>query len=213
MKHPAKFSDALLPVLDFFLPDEGLVLDPFAGVGGVHKLRTDTRMTVGVEIEPEWAMQHEGTQVGDSTRLSEMFPEGTFDAVCTSPTYGNRLADHHNARDGSVRRSYTHDLGRTLHVNNSGAMHWGEAYRMLHAAVWAQCFHVIKPGGTFVLNISDHVRKGSPQGVHLWHVSKLGQLGFELQAMAPVETRRLKYGENTEQRVSHEWVIKFGRRK
>lgn len=213
MKHPARFSDAILPLLDFMLPDEGRVLDPFAGTGRIHELATATRVTVGVEIEPEWAAMHPDTIVGDSTGLSEMFDEASFDAICTSPTYGNRFADHHKARDGSVRRSYTHDLGRQLHVNNSGAMHWGNAYRTLHTTVWAQCHNVLKPGGVLVLSISDHIRKGSPQGVHLWHVGKLGQLGFEIQAMSPIATQRLRHGENGDQRVSHEWVIRFGRRK
>ena len=33
---------------------------------------------------------------GDSRQMH--YPDGMFDAICTSPTYGNRMADHHNAR-------------------------------------------------------------------------------------------------------------------
>ena len=38
---------------------------------------------------------------GDLT-LELPWPENTFDAICTSPTYGNRMADHHDARGGEL---------------------------------------------------------------------------------------------------------------
>ena len=81
----------------------------------------------------------------------------------TSPTYGDRLADHHDARDGSVRHSYKHDLGRDLHPDNSGAMQWGPAYRDFHTAAWVEVRRVLRPGGRFVLNVKDHVRGGVVQ--------------------------------------------------
>ena len=56
----------------------------------------------------------------------QSFSDATFDMVVTSPTYGNRMADHHNAKDGRRRITYTHNLGRTLTPGNSGAMQWGE---------------------------------------------------------------------------------------
>jgi hypothetical protein len=86
--------------------------------------------TVEVELEPEWASQHPRTMVGDARALP--LPDATFDMVVTSPTYGNRMTDHHNAKDGSRRITYTHNLGRTLTPGNSGAMQWGEDYRQLH---------------------------------------------------------------------------------
>ena len=33
---------------------------------------------------------------GDSRQMH--YPDATFDTICTSPTYGNRMADHHEAR-------------------------------------------------------------------------------------------------------------------
>lgn len=46
------------------------------------------------------------TVIGDATRLP--FDNRMFDAVITSPTYGNRMADHHDAQDGSKRITYRH---------------------------------------------------------------------------------------------------------
>ena len=89
MNHPAKYTDKLLPVFeDILLSYEATtVLDCFAGTGKIHQLPFST---TGVEIEPEWATMHERTLVADSRTLP--FNAGSFDAVCTSPTYGNRMA-------------------------------------------------------------------------------------------------------------------------
>ena len=114
--------------------------------------------SVGVELEPEWVAMHSRTIVGDALDLP--FHDDTFDVVATSPCYGNRLADHHNAQDGGRRHSYTHDLGRILHSHNAGTLHWGDAYRIFHVAAWAEAVRVLVPSGLFVLNISDHLRKG-----------------------------------------------------
>ena len=99
VKHPATYSPtivaALATILDKHVP-AGRVLDPFAGIGGIHKVATAARLTVGIEIEPVWSDTHADTILGD--------------AIVTSPTYGNRMADSRIARDGSYRRSYSHDM-------------------------------------------------------------------------------------------------------
>ena len=101
-KHPAKFSNGFIQIfremlnVHLQLPwtyDTPLVLDPFAGVGTIHELRPEFA-TFGVEIEPEWAAMSEFTYNGDSTSLPEYWTN-MFQAVVTSVTYGNRMADHH----------------------------------------------------------------------------------------------------------------------
>ena len=209
--HPAVFSDKILPVVaELLTPEHKNVLDPFAGVGRVHELRemVDWELsTVGIELEPEWADLHPDTHVGNA--LSLKFEDGSFDAVVTSPTYGNRLADHHNARDGSVRRSYTHDLGRGLHDDNSGDLHWGEEYRDFHVKAWVEVKRVLRDGGRLLLNISDHIRQRQRQYVCSWHTQTLLQLGFVLVDADRVVTPRLRQGANAEARVPSEMVLGF----
>lgn len=209
--HPAVFSDKILPVLASLLtPEHRTILDPFAGVGRVHELRGLVNWevsTVGIELESEWADLHPDTHVGNA--LSLKFGDGSFDAVVTSPTYGNRLADHHNARDGSIRRSYTHDLGRALHDDNSGDLHWGEEYRDFHVKAWVEAKRVLRIGGRIVLNISDHIRQRQRQYVSSWHTQTLLQLGFVLVDAARVVTPRLRQGANAQARVSSELVLAF----
>lgn len=208
VSHPARFSGELLPVFADLLAGYLSVLDPFAGTGRIHELRRWGHTTIGVEIEPEWAAMHDGTVVGDALNLKR-FTAGQFDAICTSPTYGNRLADHHDAADPDRRRSYTHDLGRPLADNNSGQLQWGTEYKGFHRKAWKQAVRVLRPGGRFVLNIKDHIRDGKRQAVSRWHREELEKLGLVLVDHVPVGAPSLRQGTNGHLRITAELVLAF----
>jgi SAM-dependent methyltransferase len=210
--HPARYSRALVPVLAAFLEGvPGPVLDPFAGTGEGLAVLADLLPAVefvGIELEPEWAaITPDLVRVGNALDLP--FGPGTFGAVVTSPTYGNRLADHHHAQDASERRTYTHNLGRRLHPDNSGVLHWGPLYREFHGRAWAEVARVLRPGGRLILNISDHIRTGRRAPVSAWHVAELGRLGFELVDLEHVPTPRFRNGANARARVEGEFVFMF----
>lgn len=197
-KHPAVFSKELKPVFldvlknygDSYLP----LLDPFAGVGGVHYLRAHGYDTVGVELEPEWARQSPYTLVGDATHLP--FEDEIFGTILTSCCYGNRMADSHVAKDGSYRRTYTHVLGRKLHKRNAGSMQWGTKYRLLHEQAWSEAVRVLSPNGLFVLNIKDHQRDFRRMHVSEWHHKTIMRLGLGLVDIRRVSTPGFRQGEN-----------------
>lgn len=202
--HPAKFSQTVIETLAAFLPEfpeVRRVLDPFAGTGRVHELGLESW---GVEIEPGWADMHPRNLVGDALHLP--FRDGAFDAVITSPTYGNRMADHHNAKDASKRNTYRHVYGEDLHRNNSGTLQWGEAYRAFHREAWAECARVTRAFGLFFLNISDHIRAGEVMPVSEWHLNALHEHGYRLIGSGKVRTPRQRRGANGNLRVDHEWV-------
>lgn len=180
------------------------LLDPFAGTGRIHALhRPGIVATTGVEIEREWANLNTRTRLGDA--LSLPFDPTTFDVIATSPTYGNRLADSHAAKDGSIRHSYTHDLGKRLHPNNSGQLQWGPKYRTFHVEAWREANRVLKPGGLFILNVSDHIRQHEIVPVSEWHLDFLTMtLGFKVERHILIPTPRLRFGANSKARVERE---------
>lgn len=204
-RHPARFSTALIPILAELVGDSANVLDPFAGTGklaeiSAHGYRGAVYLN---EIEEEWAELCRRPGVAAVTTCDARtlpYPDGYFAAVATSPVYGNRLADHHNAKDPSRRRSYTHDLGRPLTPGNAGALQWGDAYRDFHVAAWAEVRRLLRPGGRLVLNVSDHIRGGRVALVTAWHVAALAELDFRLAERVEVPTPRLRYGANADKR-------------
>lgn len=210
--HPAKFSTELYDVIrgsvDTFVEGPGWILDPFAGIGRIHEMFD---MAYAIELEAEWADQSprpDRTWQGD---FFDWVPDRKIAAVVTSPTYGNRMADHHDARDASYRATYRHALGRPLSPNNSGGMQWGVEYRSFHIKAWARVWEILAGGGLFVLNVKDHVRKSAVVPVVDWHRKRALSLGFALLDDIQVATPGMRRGENSEARVDHEHVIVFRR--
>lgn len=258
--HPAKFSAPISERLAELLAAEAerrgrplVVLDPFAGIGRIHRLPTAIEhATVGVELEPEWAIAG-GSIPGDATALP--FRSGAFDAIATSPCYGNRMADTYDGsrdtcsacsglgaqesipgvcfsidgdrwhpvggclgcppcpvcggsgRSPSRRRTYRISLGRPLSEGSAAGLQWGPAYRELHKRAWQEAGRVIRPGGLLLVNISNHVRAGRLQPVVEWHLFQLLRLGFLLIEAAPIETQRMRHGQNFELRADAEHVL------
>lgn len=175
-KHPAKFSRAILEVVGKLMwavwaVDERAhrvrVIDPMAGVGGLASLALPGVDVYLNELEPEWAGQcwdwrPAAVTVGDARTLP--YPDGYFHGLITSPPYANRMGDHANWRDDSVRNTYKSKLGVALHPDNLGRMQWvgttGDQFRRLMTEAMAEYFRVLMPGGVFMLNVSDHIRRG-----------------------------------------------------
>lgn len=224
MSHPAKFTDSILEeavrVLWSHVSADARILDPFAGTGkGVAFLRErGYHRAIGLDLEPADAWSDRtadevvGTSLvvqGNALHLSSHFLPGSFDAVFTSPTYGNRFADK-DMRD-SCAGTYAKGLQREAAEGSSCHLQWGEKYRAFHAQAWAEVATILKPGGVFLLNISDHYRAKRVQPVTAWHVSTICDLGFEWIDARSVATPRMTRGVNSK-RCAVEWLHLFARR-
>lgn len=206
VQHPAKYSDALMGTFVRMLRGSRRILDPFGGTGKVFLLShwlPDAQIEA-VEIEPEWAAQHPLTTLGNALDLP--WTSQHFDAICTSPAYGNRMADK-LLRDIWKRKTYATELFRELHSDNGGAMQWGDKYRAFHVTAWTEARRVLQPSGRFVLNIKDHIRGGVRQHVTDWHIGTLEGLGFEVQEHVKVDCPGMRYGRNGGVRVEYESVV------
>lgn len=223
--HPAKFSASVLGAVEPWLDREQRargfghdkrlrILDNFAGVGGVHALNEDQGdETWGAELEYEWACQHPRNIVADA--LFPPWQRGSFHVWFTSPTYGNRLADLYDGRDGSKRFTYRIALGHDLSHNSSGGMQWGPQYRSFHLAVTRATLDCLDDSGLVIINMSNHFRTmvtGEPSvEMHVveWWVSMLIAEGLRLLAVEPVGTPRIGMGDNHELRADTEFIIVF----
>lgn len=207
VKHPAKYTDVLLNAFVKMLANSNCILDPFGGTGKVFLLNQWYPLAEihAVEIEPEWAGMNQRTTLGNALELP--WKDNYFDAICTSPTYGNRMAD--GLLDGYERITYTAKLGRKLSPGNSGGMQWGKEYKAFHVKAWNEATRVLKSGGVFVLNIKNHIRDGKEQHVTEWHIETLQEIGYEVVDHAKIRTPSMRFGQNGEKRIEHESVIKL----
>lgn len=216
--NPAPFSEEILEELALILNDYVdavqhpiKLLDPFAGTGKIHQLATPRIKTFGVELEPEWAAWHQATEIGDALHLR--WRRNTFNVVATSPVYPNRMTDHHNAGDGSFRRTYKHFLGRDPSEGSSTVLPWGPTYQAFHFVALHEMNRVLKPGGLLIINVSNHfktVAKGEDpqeQMVCEWYAQTIMNMGYYLHEAIRVSTRRFRYGENYKNRVNGELII------
>lgn len=242
VRHPAKWNGAALTAAAELIREEGtrldrppLVFDPFAGVGLIHTLRDQIGCdTTGIELEPEWAGQHPDTKVGNALDLQ--FEANTFDVLCTSPTFGNRMADHHTAQDPcskcggelaawaqpegfvckacggtglSRRNTYRHALGRDLSRDSSASIQWGTEYRSFHERAWSEAIRVLQPGGLVLVNIKNHLRAGVEQKVSEWHINCWILLGATVHSVQRIPARGNRQGANHDKRIDAELLLAF----
>lgn len=230
IKHPAQYSKAIAAEIAHVLDFEdvrGLVLDPFAGPGqSLVQFVASRRRVLGIEIEQAWVDAGNELLHGIPTCDIELrqgdacntkLRSKSVAAVVTSPVYGNRMSDHHDAADGSRRRSYTHDLrtmldntNAKLAANNAGTMKCTSSeYQELHRAAWREMFRVTKPGGLLLLNVSDFIERGNVVHAATWHLNVVQACGWRWENATPIVTPRMRYGENAEARIEREWLFQF----
>lgn len=212
-KHPATYTDSLLPYMAEAVKDCEIILDPLAGSGKVALIKEYgyTGIVVCNDLEREWVDAQYNVDewhFGDAANML-WSPDNRFDAIVVSPVYGNRMSDHYNVQDNSKRRTYQVFLGRDLNEENAGRMQWGKKYRDKHVQIWKECKRVLGPDGIFVLNISDHVRNHKIVNVSAWHNKTITDLGFTLLSVQLVATPRFRYGENNQARVDYENIYVY----
>lgn len=215
IEHPAKFSDKFIPIIAEILENRNIktVFDPMAGTGKIALIRKFgfKGRIICNELESDWVNKEytvDHWYFEDAENLFFIKNE-SIECICTSPTYGNRLADHWQRKDTSKRFSYSFNIGRELHEENTGKMQWGAKYRQKHESIWREMYRILTKQGLFILNISNHIRSGIEQKVAEWHKEFCEQIGFKLLEVKEIETPRLRYGKNSKSRTKCEYIFIF----
>ena len=211
--HPATYSPAIMDAigrrLGHLVQAGACVLDPMAGTGKIAAALPDYRWALG-DLEV-WPDAQSDVHQWDARELP--LASGLWDAAVCSPVYGNRMSDHHNAKDGSKRNTYKHRLGRDLRDGNAGKMRFASSeYRELHRLAWQEVWRVLRPMGPFLLNTKDFLILDERQEVGSWHLQTCLDIGFRLFALEDIPTPGLRQGANRDVRIGHEtlWVFRKG---
>jgi tRNA G10 N-methylase Trm11 len=106
VKHPAKYSPEILPVIARYVDGARSVLDPFAGTGRIGQIKGMVTghppAVVANELEHVWLAEarSNGCDIiiqGDARTVSRGLGGFRIEAVATSPAYGNRMAAEYAA--------------------------------------------------------------------------------------------------------------------
>lgn len=212
-KHPAKYTDSLLLAFVKMLKGRQRVLDPFGGTGKIfliNKWLPDLEIRA-LELESEWARINKRIILGNALYMP--WKSDSFDSICTSPTYGNAMAKvllpNSKWKKDHKTITYSSFINRRLHPDNSGAMLWGNKYRDFHKRAWIEATRVLARGGSFILNIKNHILDGEEQKVTEWHKETLSALGYREVESVKINTPSMRFGRSGEKRVEFESVIHF----
>lgn len=168
--HPALFPEALpARLIECFTraEDDGLVLDPFAGMGSTLVAAAHLgRRAVGIELSPEYAAEARKRfeRLGISNELvtlhnadaretPRLVPPDSVSLVVTSPPYWDVLKQKRTA-DGKPVRDYTGGTG------DLGSVHCYEDFIAELTQVFDGVRKVMRPGAYCCVVVMD-IRKGS----------------------------------------------------
>ncbi|MBI3973756.1 MAG: class I SAM-dependent methyltransferase [Chloroflexi bacterium] len=187
-------------LIEFFTDARGRVLDPFAGVGGTligAAIAAPPRDCVGIEINARWVAiyrkvvaQSAGALVeyplhqGDSQVLladRALFPDESFDFVCTDPPYNVHLTQtmandpryvngHTNRRtDYNMRSEDTADLANLESY---------EAYLDAMQRMLGHCYRLLKPQKYLAIILRDAYQQGRYVFTHVDVARRAESVGF-----------------------------------
>lgn len=226
-RHPAPFNEAFLRYVVSALGDQFLrgpmwLLDPMAGTCRLHRLQGhhgDVLVrTFCSELEPEWtepspdpalgftqAGVHAFQALHDRTADEKLFAGPRW--IVTSPVWGNRMADHHEAKDESDRLTYRHRLGRPVSEGSSCSMPWGDEYRAWHTTFLRYAYETSLDGERMFIEIGDHLRTVKRTAVRAqvtaWWIKAGVAAGWHLERAERLSVGRLRKGANHAVRIPY----------
>jgi len=184
-------------LIEFFTQSDGVVLDPFAGVGGTllgASLCDPPRACVGIEVNPEWVgvyhdvCRREGiapqdVRTGDCRQVMAAMPEASVDFIATDPPYNTHrertMCDGKYDSDFANRRT-DYDMRSDLETDLANLPTF-EAYLDAMEDVFGECYRVLRPGRYLALIVRNAYQDGSYIFTHVRLADRAANRGFQVK--------------------------------
>jgi DNA modification methylase len=177
-------------LIEFFTKRDGLVLDPFAGVGGTllgAATCDPPRRAVGIEVNPKWVEVYrkiadeldegglEGIAMqemveGDCVEVMKTMDDDRFDFIATDPPYNIQLeVTMSQAREGKYEewsnRRTDYNM-RSTDARDLANLPTYDAFLDAMGTVFVECARVLKPKGYMALIVRNAYQGGRYMFTH-----------------------------------------------
>jgi len=207
-QHPAPFSFTDVGrLVKFFTKNNGVVLDPFVGVGSTLKAcALHNRIGIGIELNPHyvelsrkrlqhelphdltWSTNRQQILEGDTREVLGRLADNSVDFVVTSPPYCNILhKKDHKARQERVANGL--DTRYSDDSRDLGNIEDYDIFLSEVSKILGGCGRALKPKKYMAVIVSDY-RDGSKYVMfHADLASQLAQFGFHLHGITVLYQR------------------------
>lgn len=206
-QHPAPFSFTdVARLIKFFTKRNGVVLDPFVGIGSTLKAcALHERFGIGIELNPKYVQltherllrelpQHINSNhnqrviQGDAREVLSQLPENSVDFVVTSPPYGSILhKEDHKVRQERIANGL--DTRYSDDFRDLGNIPSYDVFLDEVAKILGRCKRVLKSKKYMAIVVSDY-RHGSKYVMfHADLAQSLEAYGFQLRGITVLYQR------------------------
>lgn len=205
-EHPAPFSYTdVSRLIRFFTKREGVVLDPFVGVGSTLKAcAVEGRRGIGFELNPKYvaltkkrlkkeasnaeAVNWQEVRKGDARKLVNALDENTLDFVITSPPYWNILhKEDHKAKqeriDNQLDTRYSNDKADLGNIDDY------ETFLEALGGILGACVKPLRPKKYMAVIVSDFRDKSNYIMFHADLARVLRLYGLEMRGLTVLYQR------------------------
>lgn len=190
--HPSPKPPGLIKdIIEFFTKSDGVILDPFAGVGGTllgTALSSGTREAVGIDLNNEYKVAY--TKVCEEQKLSKMpfyigdskkvlstnkFKDKQFDLVIADPPYSDMMSRIKTGQKIKLKKD-SKATPFTEFKNDLGNMPFGDFLDSLKEII-SLSVNLLKHGKYLVLFCKDFQPKGKlPNILHSDIIHKINEI-------------------------------------
>jgi DNA modification methylase len=160
--------------IEFFTKRDGLVLDPFAGVGGTligASISEPPRRCLGIEVNPEWVRiyrevcEQEGIAlqemiVGDCLEVMASLPDASVDFIATDPPYNIHVDKTMcDGKYGWSNRETDYNMRSEDDRDFANLASYDDYLNAMERA-FSECRRLLKPGAYMTLIVRNAYQRG-----------------------------------------------------